>query len=88
MSVWPFTQQLTRIEKKVDKIMIDQKTFDTDLAALTTAITNLIAAVDKLIAATPAADLTAEDQAVQTAAASVQAELTKITPPAPTKPAA
>lgn len=62
---------------------IDQATFDTDLAALVTAIGELETAVDTLIASKPAADLTAEDQSVQTAAASVSAELAKIAPAPP-----
>ncbi len=63
---------------------IDQKTFDTDLAAFLAAFGNLITAVDALIAkGSAAADLTAEDTQVQTAAAAVAAELNKLNPPAP-----
>lgn len=65
---------------------IDQTTFDTDLAGLTASITSLITEVEAAIASKPAADLTAEDQSVLTAAQNVQAELDKLnpTPPAPT----
>ncbi len=59
---------------------LSQAQFDTDLAALVKSIGDLVTAVDALIAATPAADLTTEDQSVQAAAASVAAELAKITP--------
>lgn len=83
------SEALERIERKLDhllmevkKLAVDQTTFDTDLAALVTAIGNLTAAVDAWIASHP--DLSAEDQEVQTAAAAVAAELAKITPaPAP-----
>jgi len=76
--------KLDSLIRKVEKMAVDQSTFDTDLAALVTAIGNLTAAVDALIASTPSVDLTAEDTSVQTAAAAVAAELAKITPaPAP-----
>ena len=83
--------QLDRIEHKLDSLervvhqmAIDQATFDSDLAALVAAITNLDTAVDALIASKPAVDLTAEDTSVQTAAAAVAAELAKLAPaPAP-----
>jgi hypothetical protein len=74
--------RLFRIERRVGEIMIDQETFDTDLAALVTAIAALVAAVDALIASKATADLTAEDTSVQAAAASVADELGKLTPPA------
>jgi hypothetical protein len=77
------TEQLTRIERKIDKMAITQETFDADLAALVSAITNLIQAVDAKIANTPAADFTAEDTQVQSAAAAVAAELNKLNPPSP-----
>ena len=80
----PFLQRieslLRDLNRKVDTIMIDQATFDTDLAALVAAIGTLTAAVDAWIAAHPAVDLTAEDQQVQAAAAAVAAELAKVTP--------
>ena len=75
-------QSLDELNRKVDQMAIDQQTFDTDLAALVTAINNLDTAVDALIASKWAADLTAEDQSVQTAAAAVAAELAKLAPPA------
>jgi hypothetical protein len=61
---------------------IDQATFDTDLAALVQAITDLDTAVEALIASKSTADLTTEDQSVQTAAAAVADELAKLAPPA------
>ncbi len=77
-------ETLDSIERTVKQMSIDQATFDTDLAALVQAITDLDNAVDAFIASKPAADLTAEDQSVQTAAAAVAAELAKIAPaPAP-----
>jgi hypothetical protein len=72
---------LEDLNRKVDALAIDQTTFDTDLAALVAAIGNLVTAVDALIAATPAVDLTAEDSSVQAAAQQVADELAKITPP-------
>jgi uncharacterized membrane protein len=74
---------LNNILERIKQVAIDQATFDSDLAALVSSITNLIAAVDAKIAATPAADFTAEDATVQQAAASVAAELNKLNPPAP-----
>ena len=61
---------------------VDQATFDTDLAALVTAVEALIAAVKAL----PTEDLTAEDQVVINAANDVNAELQALnpTPPTPT----
>lgn len=61
---------------------IDQKTFDTDLAGLLSAVQDLITAVNG-IAAQPAADLTAEDQSVLDAAKSVADEINKLNPPTP-----
>lgn len=80
---------LARLERKLDHLLqevhrmaVDQATFDTDLAALVTAIGNLTAAVDAWVASHP--DLSAEDTSVQDAAAAVAAELAKLTPaPAP-----
>ncbi len=75
---------LSEINERTKEMAISQDQFDTDLAALVTAITNLDTAVDALIASKPAADLTAEDTSVQTAAAAVAAELAKLAPaPAP-----
>jgi hypothetical protein len=83
MSKWdPFDQikaKLDLIIGRLDKMAIDQGTFDTDLAALVAAINNLIAAINTALA--NKTDLTAEDQEVQTAAASVATELANITPP-------
>ncbi len=62
---------------------ITQDQFDIDLKALTDSIGTLIAAVDAALANIAPADLTAEDTAVQAAAASVADELAKLTPPAP-----
>jgi hypothetical protein len=86
-----FHGRLERIEHKIDQLLrmetemaIDQATFDTDLAALVTALGTLTSAVDALIASKPAADLTAEDQSVQAASQSVSDELAKLNPtPAP-----
>lgn len=85
--------QLCRIEEKIDhlermmhRMAIDQATFDTDLAALVSAIGDLVVAVDALIESKSTADLTAEDSSVQDAAASVAAELAKLAPPAPPAP--
>src|SRR6266403_514301 len=74
-------ENLTEIRKEITQMAIDQATFDTDLAALVTSVGNLVAAVDAFIASHPATDLTAEDQAVATAAASVADELNKLNPP-------
>ena len=80
---------LARLERKLDHLLqevhrmaVDQATFDTDLAALVTAVEALIAAVKAL----PTEDLTAEDQAVINAANDVNAELQALnpTPPTPT----
>ena len=75
-------QSLLRMERRLINMAIDQATFDTDLAALVQAVTDLDAAVEAWIAAHPDLDLTAEDTSVQTAAAAVSAELAKLTPPA------
>jgi hypothetical protein len=80
------TRHLVRLEGKVDQMAIDQKTFDTDLAGLITAIGTLVAAVNTKINNTPAADFTAEDTQVQQAAAQVQSALAALNPPAPTPP--
>jgi hypothetical protein len=74
--------QLQRIERKLNAMAITQDQFDTDLKALTDGITALIAAVEAAIAARPPADLTAEDTAVQEAAAAVADEVAKLAPPA------
>lgn len=58
--------------------MIDQATFDADLAALVDAINSLIAAAEGRAVSAP--DLSNEDQAIQDAAAAVAAELEKFTP--------
>ncbi len=79
-------EQLNRIERKLDKIMIDQATFDTDLASLVTAIGNFITAVNAKIAATPPADFTAEDASVQAAAKTVADALNALNPPTPVPP--
>jgi hypothetical protein len=85
--VWPFkSKQLDRIEATINQIhdhMIPQQQFDADLAPLITGIGTLITAVDALIASKPAADLTAEDQQVLAAAATVSAEINKLNPPKP-----
>jgi hypothetical protein len=72
--------KLDNIGRRLEAMAIDQATFDTDLAALVQAITDLDSAVDAWIASHP--DLSAEDQSVQTAAAAVSAELAKLAPPA------
>ena len=80
-------QQLNRIESKIDKMAISQEQFDTDLKSLLDSVGQLIIAVDNALANVPQADLSAEDQQVQAAAASVLAELQKLQPPAPPSPA-
>ena len=75
-------KQLNRIESKIDKMAISQAQFDTDLKALLDSVGQLIIAVDAALANVPKADLSAEDQQVQAAAASVMAELAKLQPPA------
>lgn len=77
-------RKLDHLLREVHKMTIDQATFDTDLAGLVTAVTNLTSAVDAWIASHPGVDLTAEDQAVQTASQALADELAKVTPaPAP-----
>lgn len=85
---------LEQIDCKLDRILdalhqlateehnmaVTQEQFDTDLAALASSIATLIAAVDAAIAARPPADLTPEDQSVQSAAQAVSDELAKLTP--------
>jgi hypothetical protein len=84
-----FWNQLDRIEfrleqliQEVHRMAVDQETFDAELAALVSAIGDLNTAVDALLASKASVDLTAEEASVQAAAASVAAELAKITPPA------
>jgi hypothetical protein len=74
--------KLDDIIRRITSMAIDQATFDTDLAALVQAITDLDTAVEALIASKSTADLTTEDQSVQTAAAAVADELAKLAPPA------
>jgi hypothetical protein len=74
--------KLDDILRRITSMAIDQATFDTDLAALVQAITDLDTAVEALIASKSTADLTTEDQSVQTAAAAVADELAKLAPPA------
>jgi hypothetical protein len=74
--------KLDDIIRRITSMAIDQATFDTDLAALVQAITDLDTAVEALIASKSTADLTTEDQSVQTAAAAVAEELAKLAPPA------
>jgi len=75
--------KLNQILEGVRRMAIDQKTFDTDLAAFLAVFANLISAVDALISSTAPADLTAEDSAVLAAAQSAAAELNKLSPPTP-----
>jgi hypothetical protein len=79
---------LNNIEGILHQMAISQSQFDTDLAALLSAIQNLITAVDALIASSSPADLTKEDSDVQAAAANVVAELNKLNPPTPVTPPA
>jgi len=76
-------EKLDHLLRIGEKMAVDQATFDTDLAALVTAIGTLTQSVDAWIASHPAADLTAEDQSVQAAAQAVADELAKIAPAAP-----
>jgi chaperonin cofactor prefoldin len=73
----PLNKKLDQLIKEVHKMALDQATFDTELSDLVTAINALIAAVDAI----PPADLTAEGQTVSDAAAAVKAELDKLAPP-------
>jgi chromosome segregation ATPase len=81
--------KLAQLQQEVRQMALSQADFDTQLAALVTAITQLDDAVDAFIAAQPAGvDLTAEGQSVADAAAAVAAELAKVQPaPAPEPPA-
>jgi len=88
------TWRLWRIEQKVDRILrterwilMDQATFDTELAGLVTAVTELSSAIDAFITAHPAIDFATEGQQVTDATTAVQAELDKLNP-AVTPPAA
>ena len=80
---------LERIERKLDQLIrkvhdmaVDQATFDTELAALVTAINDLGTAIDAFIASQPAGvDLSAEAQTLAEASAAVAAELAKVSPP-------
>jgi predicted nucleic acid-binding Zn-ribbon protein len=77
-------KKLDRLQKEVHKMAVDQATFDTELAALVQAITDLDTAVDAFIASQPAGvDLTAEAASVASASAAVAAELAKIAPAPP-----
>jgi len=76
-------EKLDKLLRIGEKMAVDQATFDTDLAALVTAIGTLTQSVDAWIASHPAADLTAEDTSVQQAAQAVADELAKIAPAAP-----
>src|SRR5438477_13205923 len=67
--------EIYKLKERIKTMAIDQKTFDTDLAAFIAAFGQLVTAVDNLIASKPAADLTTEDQTLLTAAATVAAEL-------------
>jgi chromosome segregation ATPase len=75
--------KLNEVLRRIEEMAIDQATFDTDLAALVQAISDLDSAVEALIASKAAVDLTAEDTSVQTAAAAVTAELAKLAPTPP-----
>ena len=79
--------RVVNINREEHKIMVNQKTFDTDLAALVTAIGALITAVNAQMAATPAADLTAEDTSVLSATTSVANALAALAPAGTTTPA-
>lgn len=83
--------KLDKLLRKVDKLATDQAAFDEHLATLLSAVGELIAAVEALLA--NKTDFTAEDTAVQEAAANARAELDKIPPPpsaeaTPAEPAA
>jgi len=81
------TWRLWRIEQKIDRILriegeikMDQATFDTELAGLVTAVTDLSSAIDAFIVAHPAVDFATEGQQVTDATTAVQAELDKLNP--------
>lgn len=76
-------RQLEKLTKKGHNIMIDQATFETDLKAFLTGVGDLITAIENKIANTPAADFTADDQAVQASAVNVATEINKLNPPTP-----
>ena len=59
---------------------------DANITTLTTVLTNLITAIEGVLSKPPE-DFTAEDTQLQTAVAAAQAELDKINPPPPPKPA-
>ena len=80
----PFTtlnKKLDDLRRRLIQLSVDQARFDTDLKALTDAVTGLIAAIETWIG-THTADFTAEDQAVVDAAKQAQAEIAKLTGPA------
>ena len=76
-------EKLDKLLRIGEKMAVDQATFDTDLAALVTAIGTLTQSVDAWIASHPVTVLTAEDTSVQQAAQAVADELAKIAPAAP-----
>lgn len=80
--------KLDQLLTEVHKMAIDQATFDEHLAGLVSKVGELAAAVEAWQASHQGVDLTAEDQAVQEAAASVQAELDALNPETPTEPTA
>lgn len=80
-------RKLDEILRRVTELAISQEQFDTDLAGLTGAVTDLVSAVQAWQAANPATDLTAEDQSVQSAVTAVQTELQNLQPaPTPAPP--
>lgn len=79
--------KLNYLIRRIRQMAIDQETFDSDLAALVTSISELTTAVDTWIAAHPDVDFSAEEAMVQQAAQTVKDELDKLTPAAPPEPA-
>ena len=60
---------------------VDRATFDSDLAATLTAVTNLISAIQAWVNSHTADDFSAEDQQVLTAAQAVADEINALNPP-------
>jgi hypothetical protein len=77
---------IRELTKGINKMAVGQEQFDQDLQALTTAITNLIAAIEAFLALPPVVDLSNEDASVNAALTAVQTEISKIPPPPPPQP--
>lgn len=80
-----FRDAISDVRRSENFMAITQAQFDTDLAAYNTAVENLITAANNAIQAAKNAgvDLTAEDAAVQKAAADVATEMQALNPTPP-----